>query len=234
MTKRNLLLSMFAGTAALYSAGVGATLIGYNSCTGANSCLVAPDDASIPNPIVSNPNDGILLGWDEQQNVTLSENLYVNRVADPTATFIGSDSRGYYIEAGTIVSSHYFQWDPGSGSSRRVSATLNFDSDIFGFITSDRNLFDSDAQLGLTGYDYADFGARGLEGGDTTDFAPGGDSSLVDINWLASSPGDWTRLLTAYSPAADDDPTSVPEPGTLGLFGFGLSLIGFTRKRKPS
>lgn len=208
------------------------TLLGYNSCEGANDCLVAPAEAPIPNPIVANPNDGVLLGWDEKQNVTLADKLYVNRVAAPGADFIGADSGGVFIESGTVVSSHYFQWDPGDGSNSRVTAQLDFDSAIFAFITSDANLFGSDDALGLDEYDYADFGLRGLESGDSTNFAPGGDDSLVDISWIASSPGDWTRLVTAFSPGGSepDEPlppvVSVPEPGSMMLLFLGL--LGLT------
>ena len=200
-----------------------ATLLGYTNCSGAIECLIAPDQIPLPNPIVQNPNNNLLIGWDEVQNYTLTSDLRVDRVADPLASFVGHDGSGYFIKSGTIVSSHYFQWDPASGS-KTVNATLQFDSAIFGFITSDANLFASDAQLGLPGLDYADFGLRGLENGDTTNFAPGGDNRLVDISWTASSPGDWTRLITAYSPAA-----AVPEPSTLALFG--ASLLGFACRR---
>lgn len=207
-----------------------ATLLGYNSCAGAINCLIAPDQIALPNPIVQNPNNGLLIGWDERQNITLTSDLKVDRVADPSASFVGGSAGSYYIKAGTIVSSHYFQWDPVNGGSSRVTAELNFDSDIFGFITSDANLFASDAALGLAGLDYADFGFRGLESGDTTNFAPNGDNSLVDISWSASSPGDWTRLITAYSPAAVES-ANVPEPMSLSLLGLGMAIIGFSRKK---
>jgi len=216
------LCSVFVTTAA------NATLIQFDTCVGANACKIAPNEAPIPNPITANPNAGILLGWNELQNVTLTENLYIDRVADPSASFVAQDSNGYYIIAGTIVSSHYIEWDPGAGSSNTVKATLNFDSDIFGFITSDDNLANSDAALGLTGYDYADFGLRGLESNDVTNFSPSGDNSLVDIKWKASSPGDWTRLITAFSPSAP--PSEIPEPATLLLFGLGL--LGLARLKK--
>lgn len=212
----------------LYAANSHATLIQYDTCTGANSCLIAPDDAPIPNPISPNPNNGTLLGWNEVQNFQLTNNLYVDRVADDTASFVGQDNNGYFIIAGTVVSSHYFQWDPGSGSNSRVDATLNFDSDIFGFIYSDNNLFDSDDALGLPGFDYADFGLRGLESNDVTNFSPGGDNSLVDISWNAGSPGDWTRLITAFSPGAP--PASIPEPTSLLLFAMGLLGLSLLRK----
>lgn len=172
-----------------------ATIEGFLVCTGANSCSIT---TSPPNPVVKDPNDGILLVWNEVQNQVLTDDLRVDRVADPNAPFIIPDGNGYKIIAGTIVSSHYVQWDPGAGSSSKVTATLDFDSDIFAFITADQKMFDSDTPLGLPGLDYNDFGFRGLEGGDITTI----NGDKVDIEWNASSPGDWTRLITAFSPSA--------------------------------
>ena len=110
-------------------------------------------------------------------------------------------------------------------SAARVDATIDFDSEIFAFITADQKLFDSDAALGLSGLDYNDFTLRGLEGGDTTNF----NGSSVDISWRASSPGDWTRLITAFSPAA-----AIPEPAPIALLGLGLIglSVGYHRKRR--
>ena len=167
-------------------------------------------------------NDSILYVWDEVQNLTLTSDLYVNRVADNAASYVDFDGSNYYIKAGTIVSSHYVQWDPGNDT--RVKATLNFDSDIFAFIISDSFLANSDSQLGLSSINYGDFTNRGLERGDTTNFNGGS----VDINWNATSPGDWTRLITAYSPGGE-----VPVPTTILLLNSGLlCLVGVSRKKQ--
>ena len=147
-------------------------------------------------------------------------------MCDPTANFITDLGNGdYLIKAGTIVFSHYLQWDPGNGSLSTVSATINLDSQVFAFITSDLNLFASDALLGLPGLDYNDFTNRGLESNDVTTF----NGENADIRWQASSPGDWTRLITAYSPEA---PTSVPEPASVLLLSTWLLGMGFSSRKK--
>jgi len=212
---------LLALSSCLYCATANASFIQYDSCTGANACLIAPISGPIPNPIATNPNDGILLGWDEIQNFTLTNNLYIDRVANTGASYIGQDASGYYVIAGTMISSHYFQWDSGAGSSLRVNATLNVDANIFGFISSNVNLLASDNLLGLAGYNYSTFNARGLENNDWTSFAPGGITNTVDINWRATSPGDWARLITASAPTVTS-PSQIPEPHALMLFGLGL------------
>lgn len=200
---------------------VHASLLSISPCVGAVSCDVT---TSPPTTVSQDPNDDILLAWDEKQNVTLTQNLYVDRVFDATASFVGQDSRGYYITSGTVVSSHYVQWDPlGSGS---VQATINTDSQIFAFLTSDQNLFDSDDDLGLAGVDYNNFLLRGLEGGDIINF----NGNSVDIDWFAGSPGDWTRMITAFSPAAV---SAVPVPAAVFMFAPALlGFLGFRRKLK--
>ena len=203
-----------------------ATLIQLYNCTGANQCLIT---ISPPNPIVANPNNGLLLSWDEVQNLVLKDDLQVDRVFDDTVDFVERTNTGdFFIKAGTLVSSHYFQWDPGAGSSKTVSATIHLDSQVFAFITSDNNLFNSDEFLGLKGLNYADFRLRGLEKTDITNF----NGSDVDIRWKASKPGDWARLITAFSPSVNNLTfQQVPEPNMLMLF-VGALLIILKIKRK--
>ena len=200
-----------------------ATLIQIDNCIGANQCIIT---TSPPNPIVANPNNGLLVSWDEVQNFVLTDDLSVDRVFDNTVSFVGSNERNnYFIRAGTIVSSHYFQWDPGAGSSKSVSATIRLDSQVFAFITSDQKLFNSDKFLGLKGLDYANFRLRGLEGKDITRF----NGSDVDIRWKASKPGDWARLITAFSPNVSKNTfQQVPEPNILILF-IGALLVMMKR-----
>lgn len=210
---------------ALWATQAQATFVGAVTCSGAVSCQGPDATYPIPNPISQDPNNGVLLIWNEQQNVVLTRDLAVDRVADASASYVGGTAGNHFIKAGTIVSSHYVQWDP-LGSSGTVDARLQFDSDIFAFITADAKLFSSDAILGLTGYDYSDFSLRGLESGDTTSypFAPT-DYSFVDVHWTASSPGDWTRLITAFSPSA------VPLPPSVWLLLAGLLLTGLRVRR---
>lgn len=204
-----------------------ATLSNITGCIGANSCEIT---GTPPNPIVQDPNNGKLLAWDEVQNYTLLSDLRVDRVFDELASFITTAPGGdFYIKAGTVVSSHYLQWDPGHGSAGSVKATIELDSQVFAFITDDQNLFNSDAALGLPGLDYADFGLRGLEDTDITQFS----GQNTYINWGANSPGDWTRLITAYSPTATTNTGNpVPEPSTVVLLGSGLAMmVGYRWKK---
>lgn len=224
---RTLVLSLAAVAASLVAAPAQATFVSLGACNGAFACTIT---TTPPNPIKEDPDDGVLLAWNEVQNLVLTQDLRVDRVFDENASFVQAVSGGdFLIKAGTIVSSHYLQWDPGNGSSSSVSTTISLDSQVFAFITADSNLFNSDF-LGLPGLDYADFGLRGLESGDKTEF----NGANVDIDWTASSPGDWTRLITAFSPGGV---TPVPVPAAAPLLGLGLAalgLFGYRGRRRKS
>ena len=165
---------------------------------------------SVGNNTFQTPN---LYGFDEDQNIVLSAPLMVNVGASP-------------LPIGTTVASHYVFFDPGPSQS--IVGTVDFDSDVLAIITSTRNLADSDF-LANTGVNYLNPGARGLEGGDSVTIS-GARQILFDA--VASSPGDYVRVLTAFSPGGE---TVIPEPGSaaLMLIGFGgvAALAARTRRR---
>jgi hypothetical protein len=112
---------VFAALIALGGSPAEATLQDIINVTGANDAIITTNP---PNPVQPDPNDGILLAWDERQNVTLSQDLRVDRVFDDTASFVEDAGGGdYFIKAGTVVSSHYLQWDPGDNSSSTVNSS---------------------------------------------------------------------------------------------------------------
>lgn len=153
-----------------------------------------------------------LFGFDEDQNILLTAPLAVDAGTGP-------------IPAGTTVASHYIFFDPGP--SLHVVGTVNFDSPVLGVLSSRGTLAASDF-LANTGVNYLNPGNRGLEAGDSVTIS-GPDQILFDT--VASTPGDYVRVLTAFSPAA----AAVPEPGSVGLLAGGLAALAtvFFRK-KPS
>lgn len=172
--------------------------------------LSVPFTASTPDNTVGNdtfqtPN---LYGFDEDQNIVLSAPLTVDTVASGSTTLV----------AGTTVASHYIFFDPTQG---RIKGTVDFDSDVVAIIFSTAHLSASDF-LANTGVTYLNPTLRGLEAGDSVTIS-GARQILFDTT--ASSPGDYVRVLTAYSPGA------VPEPGVLGLVAAALGGLMLSRRR---
>lgn len=159
---------------------------------------------SVGNDNFQSPN---LFGFDEDQNILLVAPLVVDAGASP-------------IAAGTTVASHYVFFDPGP--SQHVIGTVDFDADILGIITSTATLAASDF-LANTGVDYLNPGLRGLEAGDSVTIS-GARQILFDT--VASSPGDYVRVLTAFSPAA----AAVPEPDSAVLLAGGLVALALRRR----
>ena len=169
----------------------------------------APD--SVGNDNFQSPN---LFGFDEDQNILLTAPLSVDVGASP-------------IPAGTTVASHYIFFDPGP--TLHIVGTVDFDSDVLAIITSTTLLADSDV-LANTGVNYLNPGNRGLEAGDSVTISG---ARQITFDTVASSPGDYVRVLTAFSPAA----VAVPEPGGIVLLGIGLGVLGIlaraSRLRRP-
>jgi hypothetical protein len=92
------------------------------------------------------------------------------------------------------------------GSSQHIIGSVNFDSNILGIITSTNNLAASDF-FANTGVSYLNPGARGLEPGDSVTIS-GPNQILFDT--CASSPGDYVRVLTEFSPGPNHAGTWQP------------------------
>ena len=156
-----------------------------------------------------------LYGFDEGQNIVISHVLNVDDLADGLGGGMGPGS----LAIGTVVASHYVFFDPAGTSSQK--GWVNFDSDILAVISSTAKLAASDFLI-HTGVTYLNPAARGLESGDTVSITG---MRQIGVDWTASSPGDYVRVLTTFSPA-------VPEPSSLGLVVIGLACVGVARMRR--
>jgi MYXO-CTERM domain-containing protein len=158
--------------------------------------------------------DPNLYAFDEGQNILIPGPLAVDDLFGPQ----GAGN----IAGGTVVASHYVFFDPGPSTS--VVGNVEFDSDILGVISSTGNLGASDFLIN-NGVNYLNPGLRGLEGGDTVTID---DSRHITVRWTASDPGDYIRVLTAFSPGG----AATPEPVTaaLGLMSLGALGLGVRRR----
>lgn len=171
-------------------------------------------DNTVGNNTFQDPN---LYGFDEGQNVDITVDLAVDILADG----LGGGGPGI-VSQGSTVASHYIFFDPSGNTTQMGSVT--FDSAIFGIITSTSNLAASDFLIN-TGVDCLNPAARGLEAGDIVTISG---LNTISVGWFASTPGDYIRVLTDFSPAA-----VVPVPAAVWFFPSGLlGLIGVAKRKK--
>lgn len=207
------IVSIFLFTSTVSATIIGGTVTGGQAnAQGGIFMKIAPGftvsnpDNTVGNNTFQNPN---LYGFDEDQNILLAAILNVNIGTSPMA--------------GETVASHYIFFDPNLATT--ITGTVDFDSDVIGIITS-TNLLSASDILANTGVNYLSPGLRGLEGGDNVMISG---TQQISISWRASTPGDYIRVLTQFSPAA-----TIPEPGTIILFGSGLIGLAAWRRFKKN
>jgi hypothetical protein len=184
---------------------VAAIVIGGGVTSGGGSfvLLTPPFGGSTPvNTVGNNTFQTLnLYAFNEVQNVVApAGGLAVDDLAGPA----GAGT----IAAGTLVASHYVFFDPLNPANQ--AGWVDFDSKILGVITSRDLLIASDILVN-PGVSYLSPTLRGLEPQDSATI----DGSLnyrLRVDWSASSPGDYVRVLTERSPGAP-----VPEAAPTGL-----------------
>lgn len=203
--------------------GAQAAIIGGQVTSGSGSFqeLFIPFSESDPDNTIGNNTfqDDNLYAFEEQQNVVLGSDLQYDLTVGGKTGPGAAVLNGGVLAQGTVVASHYIGFDPTSGS---VEGWVEFDSDIIAVFYKTNSLLASDAYLN-NGVTYLNPGARGLEVG--SDHVTEITNRRVYVSFNASTPGDYLRVMTNFSP------TAAPEPGVIALLGLGLAGVFDLRRR---
>ena len=214
---RSILKTVLVAATALWAGQAAATIIG-GGVTGGSSFdaggqfnLIDP----IPNGFTvgdNNQQSDDLFGFNEDQNILLSDALDLD---------VGAPQ----LAAGTEVASHYIFYDPVLAG---IEGFVEFDAPVLGVLTETDTLFASD-MLANTDVTYLNPTLRGLEASTDSVGIDPGNANRILVDFFASSPGDYIRVLTERSPIAAMEGA---EPGTLGLLGFSLGLLFLYGRRR--
>jgi hypothetical protein len=164
-----------------------------------------------------NPSPGFTVGNNNQQSNNLfafDEKANAPLLINVTAEFGGA------LTAGTRYNSHYVFFDPGP--SRRAIGSVRFDDNIVAVFTSRTTDLATDPSFGKPGVNYLSPTNRGLESGDTISVI----GNQLNIDWTASNPGDYVRVLTLAR--------AVPEPASWALMLTGFGIVGAAARRRAN
>lgn len=140
----------------------------------------------------NNFNDDNLRAFDEGQNLSFGSSFDVDILA--------TTGNPGVLPAGTYAS-HYVAYDPVNSG---IEGCVDFDADIEAVITSTSRLQATDVfqDTATTGAIYQNPGLRGLE--NNQDDVVIADADTICLAFRASTPGDFIRVLTAFSPLGED------------------------------
>lgn len=205
----------------LLSLNSSATIIDGTVTSGSGNWIYLSDPSGVVvgNDTFDDPN---LRGFNEDQNIIFDQDITAYTSWNWNNDTVGG-TESIMILDGTEVASHYIFFDPGPTST--MEGWVQFDSDILGIIVDTDTLLATDSLINNT-VTYLNPDLRGLE--DYQDWVRIDplNSDTIELHFTASTPGDYIRVLTAFSPTAD-----VPEPATWLLIFAGLIGIGLGRKR---
>ena len=153
-----------------------------------------PNGGCAPNSVGDNCQDTHdLWAFDEDQNIILAAPLSVNDIDGD-----GVDDAAV-LPMGTSIASHYVYYDPADNNPLDdIQGCVQFDSHVLATIFDTTELAASDF-LANVGVNYLNPALRGFEAGDVATF----NANEVCVDLTASTPGDYFRVLTEFSPGAE-------------------------------